>query len=344
MNARNGRDAWDAQDARAIDAVLSSWPLEEPWTLQSLGGGNNLSYIVNTPRGRYVLKVYRNTADAARIGYEHDLLTRLSHAGLSFAVVAPLPARSGATQAPITRGDGDEPSALAALFPLLPGQHPDGDDLATYCPCGAALAALDMALERIGLPSPPGVLAPFGELSRIHPLVPDPLDLPERLPLEPTQRRAVARVVSDLLAAVPAVYRSLPWQIVHRDFDASNVLLEGGRVSGVLDFEFAAPDLRVLDLARSLSLFAVSPWSNPDGWQRVVAFASGYRQLLQPTRDEIAAILDLMRCYRAMSLVHREGRRRQGLARESDVVARALALLQQEQWMRERGADLQAIL
>ncbi len=124
----------------------------------------------------------------------------------------------------------DSGQTFAARFDFIPGQHPDGDDLAQQRMCGAALARLDQALGQVTLDGP-AARAPFGDIARIHPAVPDPHRMLEQLTLEPGQRAEIIRIVGDLQAALPARYQSLPRQIVHRDFDASNVLLEGDRVS-----------------------------------------------------------------------------------------------------------------
>ncbi len=326
-----------------VDALLSAWSIDRPWTIQpALTGSNNLSYPVTTPSGHYVLRIHQNTADPERVRYEHTVLTHLAQSALSFAVPAPIPTRSGATLAPVP---DDEERTLAALFPLIAGRHPQGSAQQRRL-CGRALAELDHALARITLPAPPGTLTPFGSVTRIHPdpAVPQPREMLESLPLEPTQRAQLTRVIGHLDAAVPMLYRSLPQQLVHRDFAASNVLMDGDRVTGVLDFEFAGPDLRVVDLARSLSQFTINPWSSPDGWQGVAAFARGYRERAELGSHEAAALPDAMRLYRLMSLVHREGRRRRGLASEEDVLARAQALLLQEEWLRERHQDLVQLL
>ena len=46
----------------------------------------------------------------------------------------------------------------------------------------------------------------------------------------------------------------------------------------------------------------------------------------------------------SIRVVHRERRRRLGLATEEDVVARARGLLNQEAWLREKGRDLARML
>lgn len=218
--------------------VLAAWPIDGPWTTQPMAAGtNNLSYIVTTPHARYVLRIYQNTIAPEHIHYEHALLASLERSGLPFAVPAPLPARSGATLVAIPGHADDQ---LAALFRFIPGRHPDGGDPAQYRTCGAALADLDLALSRITLPTSLAPAPPFGDLSHIHPAVPDPLSMMESIPLEPATRARLIGVVTAVSATILRMYQSLPRQIVHGDFDASNVFMEGGRVTGVLDFEFPA--------------------------------------------------------------------------------------------------------
>ena len=314
--------------------LLSAWPIESPADVVPLTRGrNNRSYTVTTPTEWYILRIYQNTAEPERVRYEHILLMRLEQVGLPFSVPAPIPARSGSTVATVDGG-----TRIAALFRLISGRHPDGQNLRERRLCGAALARLDQALQEVTMEAP-APHAPFGDLAEIHPSVPDPTSMIERLPLEGEQRAALLRIVGDLSGGLPALYRALPRQIIHGDFDASNVLVEGERVTGVLDFEFAGPDLRALDLARCLSMFRVSPWESADGWQ-LQAFYSGYREHVELTPDEREALPDLMNLYRVVSLLHWEGRRREGLASEDDVRARARALLRQDEWLQARRGDL----
>lgn len=322
--------------------VLAAWPIEGPWTTQPLATGtNNLSYIVTTPGARYILRLYQNTVAPEHIHYEHALLASLQRSGLPFAVPAPLPARSGATLVAIPSHADDQ---LAALFHFMPGRRPDGSDLAQYRACGAALANLDLALERVTLPSSLTPAPPFGDLAHIHPAVPDPLSMMEHMPLGQAMQARLIRVVTTVAATLPCMYQSLPHQIVHGDFDASNVLMEGRRVTGVLDFEFAGPDLRVIDLARALSPLTTARWSDDETWQRVSAFVDGYRERVAFTPDEVEALPDVMRLYRIVSLIHREGRRRLGLASRAEVQDRVTALLRQDDWLREQGHDVQRML
>ena len=46
-----------------------------------------------------------------------------------------------------------------------------------------------------------------------------------------------------------SIYYCLPVQIVHGDFHPGNIIIKEGRVSGVIDFEYAAREVKVLDIA-----------------------------------------------------------------------------------------------
>jgi Ser/Thr protein kinase RdoA (MazF antagonist) len=146
-----------------METLLAAWALPRPWTVRPAGGMNNHSVHVTTPAGDYVLRIYRNTADPRRVGYEHDLLRALQRAGLPFAVPCPVATPTGATTVPAApeHADGAGRPALAALFPRLPGGPPSTDDLAQVRAAGEALAALHRALARVTLPSalpfPPAV-------------------------------------------------------------------------------------------------------------------------------------------------------------------------------------------
>jgi len=91
-------------------------------------------------------------------------------------------------------------------------------------------------------------------------------------------------------------------------------------------------------------MFTISPWNIRDGWQRVAAFILGYREQAELTPGEIEALPELMRLYRVWSLIHREGRRRQGLASQSDVLARANGLFQQDHWLSQQRQNLTRLL
>lgn len=328
-------------DGERLSELLAAWPLQGPRQVERVAtGSGNLSYRVATPTQTYFLRIYRGPLQRERVLYEHDVLKHVAQCGLSFAVPFPVSTVHGSTLLELSSNGGQQ---LAALFPSIDGEHPKDSDLATCYAAGAALAELDQALSRISIPAPPGVFPPFGRLGEIHPAIPSTPELLEHIPLDSSQGSKISRIIAAVEGRVPSLYSTLPQQVVHRDLDATNVVIQEGRVVGVLDFEFVGLDLRALDLARSLTMFVASPWSDPAGMQWVSAFAEGYRQHVALAPEEIAALPDLMRLYRVVSLINREGLRRQGLASEADVMARALALLRCDAWLAGNSEQLKAV-
>src|SRR5439155_22894601 len=116
---------------------------------------------------------------------------------------------------------------------------------------GRALAQLDVALARLDLP----VRTPI-TLRDVHPLVPDPMAALDDLDLGP-YRAGTIELFDRIITSHDALASSLPLQIVHGDFGYINVLLEGDKVTGLLDFEFAEPDMRAADLACAIYITGV---------------------------------------------------------------------------------------
>lgn len=318
--------------------MLAAWTLPEPRTLRPTAAGtNNLSHVVETPAGSYFLRIYRNTSDPGRIRYEHSLLHHLQHADLSFAVPSPLATRGGETFV-TTRHEGNE--VVGALFSLIPGRHPQRGNVAQTAACGEALAELDDALARMEIDTSLPTPGMFGELDKVHPLVADPLAVVGQIAVPDRQKSRLRALLAELLALTPDLYHRLPQQIIHADLFASNVLMRGDRVSGILDFEFASPDLRAMDVAVGVWAFGVSAWDPDDQWPLIRSFAEGYRRRLVLNGEEIAALPILLRLREAMSLVHWMGRLQQGLTTEQDIARRADNLLQLDEWLHTNGQKL----
>jgi homoserine kinase type II len=303
-------------NAPDLNVLLDTWPLPEPRAIRQVDSGtNNLSYRVTTRTGEFLLRIYRHGAQRERIAYEHALLAALDQAQLPFAVPVPIAASSGETCVEVATGD-----RLAAVFPWLPGDHPRLD-LESLETCAGAVAELDRAMGDLDLGAPAGGMGLLGDLHRVHPAVPDPLAVADELPLMPGERITITRLMEQAIVESDRLYaRGLPRQIVHRDLDPSNLFMAGGVVTAVFDFEAARPDLRAFDLAISAMTFST------DATMRA-AFVSAYTGVLPLGQAELQALPMLMVIYRAMSLISREGRRRDGHASQATVVARARSLL-----------------
>ncbi len=79
-------------------------------------------------------------------------------------------------------------------------------------------------------------------------------------------------------------------------------LAADGRLTAIVDFEFAGPDVRALDVASGL-YFSLRIWNGDDFWSRGQAFGRGYCRLAHLTDAERAALPWLMRLRNVVSKI-----------------------------------------
>jgi homoserine kinase type II len=329
-------------DLSLLDSVLDSvWGLTAPSRVTVLGQGtNNLVMRIETSAGRHVLRLYGNHADAGRVEVELQILAALEAQHLPFAVPSPVPTRLGARYARIPTADGE---VLAALSTWIAGDHPHGDDLAQAEAAGAALGRLDHALAAVRLAESEAVRTwrSYGDLAHCHPLVPEPLEAIATLPVsEALRQHLVVRYTWLTEVGIPVLYTQLPQQLMHEDYAPSNVLLQDTQVSGVLDFEFAARDVRAMDLTVALSWWPVQVLGTGTEWPIIRAFTTGYARHVRLDEDELSAIPVLYELRAYTSLIHRLGRFRQGLSTMAAVVERAQSAVERADWLRDSGERL----
>ncbi len=312
-------------------SLLRPWDLGTPTGVERLGGSNNASWRVTAASGAYVIRLYRNTGNLSHIEFEHALLTQLIRLPLSFKVPAPLPSQSGRTLERIEEG---RDVRWVAVSRVIEGEHPrDWTALRWVRAAGAALGELDVALAETTVPSGKVHLPTYGDLDRIHAVVPDPEAAVADLPVEESLTRSFIQFLGRARVNVAEMYGTLPHQIIHSDVDGSNLLFLGGRVSGILDFEFASPDLRAMDFAIAVVQTAVSPQLQGLELDVVRALAGGYGTAVRLTPSEIEAIPDLLRLRGAVSVIHRLGRWKAGLSRLDAVESRIKHTIALDHWL-----------
>jgi homoserine kinase type II len=287
-------------DHSTLDALASHYDLTPPLHPFELTeqGVNNTTSGLHTGAGDLIWKTYAIQRDAETLMYEHRLLEWISRQGLPFSVPVPLPTRTGVTAL-------FSSSSWHALFPRLAGNSPDRRDVRQTAVVGGALAQLHGALSRYPIASRPGMAA-YGELERVHPRLASPFDLTvEQLGLSATPEHTRLldwwrAELAALRAFIRGLYRALPSQVIHGDFAPANTLFEGERLVAILDFEFAVPDARALDLAAGL-VFTLRVWEGATQWDAARALLDGYRRVMLLEHGEIAALPWLMRLRNAVA-------------------------------------------
>jgi homoserine kinase type II len=215
-------DAWLAR--YSVGALREQAPIA--------AGIENTNYFVTTDKGRYVLTLYERLP-AAELPFYLNLMAHLARAGVD--VPAPEPDRTGALFSLLN----GKPAGLVARVEGESLRQPD----AAHCgEVGAALARLHVASQsyRPRLTNRRGP-AWWRQMARVV----QPY-------LTPAQK---ALLGDEIRFQIGFGKFRMPKGAIHGDLFCDNVLFEGNRVSGIIDFGFAATDALAYDLA-----IAVNDW------------------------------------------------------------------------------------
>ena len=280
--------------------AIAAYDLEPPITTFAVTQGkNNTSVGIHTGAGDFIWRGYAAIHGKASIHYEHRLLAWLATAGLSFAIPVPVPARDGSLLVEGSDGRG-------MLSRYVRGSRVEPGDPEQAELLGRAIGELHTTLQRYASAPRPGrpLFESFFEFPEEHDprtLTPTSLGLPEQPPYV-DQLAWWRSEASELDAFVKGVYRTLPWQVCHNDVTPANVLVDGGRVSAVLDWEFATVTARAQDIAMGLRM-TMQVWENPEPWPIVRRLLRGYARYATLTEAEAVALPLLLRLRSTIGLL-----------------------------------------
>ena len=249
-----------------LSAWLKRYAIGAPSELQGIAAGiENTNYFVTTSHGRFVLTLFERLS-AAELPFYLNLMAHLARHGI------PCPA-------PIAdRGDkylgtlNGKPATIVTCLPGAPLAAPH----AAHCEqVGAMLGDMHLAGRSYGgkLENPRGPKW-WGEAApKVEPFLDD-------------ARRAL--LASELEFQVRHRDLDLPRGPVHADLFRDNVLFEGERIGGVIDFYFAGIDALLFDVAVTLNDWCVDPSGEIEPG-RAGALLAAYRRVRDFTATELAA-------------------------------------------------------
>lgn len=227
----------------ALRAFLTDYPLGELVSFRGIAEGvENSNYALKTTTGDYILTLYERRVDPAELPWFLGLMDHLVHRGL--ACPAPVPGRDGQA----LRALAERPAAICTF---LPGVWPRRVQPEHCAPLGGALAALHQAGAGYA-PTRPNALGPAGWA----PLLARSLDGADDV--QPGLGADLSAALGAILAAWPAA-GALPVGHIHADLFPDNVFFLDGRLSGLIDFYFAATDLLAYDVAVCLNAWCFEP-------------------------------------------------------------------------------------
>lgn len=291
-------DTWKATDIPALLKEGASHFLEDKDVkfVATNGGVNNLVQYCETSTGeKYVMRIYNNGGNTKRVRYEHEVLAALDpqRDQLSFQV----PQYLGTLKDPKVTFVKLSSGAEACMCQVIPGKLPkDSDPYILGLAAGELCKALTECKVQAPCPTPP-----YFEVYDVHHAISkevfyEEIKKPEfdiiragALPkLVKELERLDERILSD--EAIERNKGKYPMQLIHGDLHYDNVLVDGDKVSGLLDFEFAAEDWRAMEPAVCLSKYA----AEKEPFKLMDSFLDGFAEKGVLTRAEVAGIPDMI--------------------------------------------------
>ncbi|MBJ7500038.1 MAG: homoserine kinase [Sphingopyxis sp.] len=233
-------------------------------------GVENSNFLLETTGGRFILTLYEKRVSEGDLPFFVDLLNHLASRG------CPVPAmirdRSGMAIQQIS-------DRAACVIQFLQGISLTQPTPAQCEAAGAALGSMHRALEdyrgarenSMGHRHWRGVAEAAGDLDTVLP--------------------GLQAIVDDELAYLDARWPTdLPAHVIHADLFPDNVLMLGDRVTGLIDFYFAASDFRAYDLVIMHASWTFSADGKQCDRPRAQALMRGYASEVALSDAEIAAL------------------------------------------------------
>lgn len=266
-----------AFDRAELESALPRLGLHDVRSIRPLRLGNPdaLKAVVETGSGRFLVKLrVGGLATPDRVRTEHAVQTMLEGRGVPVA----LPGRG----VPGVCEIGGRVYELLRYVEREPGARPGVHD-------AGRLLALIHASPAMGLPAEPPVFShctgpDFDAL--MTPII--EADPSLRLPLESLYHDW--SLAGDRLGVDAGTGRQgdAVCSLLHGDYHPANLVVGGGRVRAVLDFEAAHAGDPDPEFASAAALFSLQTGGDPAGWpetpdtRRLAGFAAGYASLSGP--------------------------------------------------------------
>lgn len=242
------------------EAELSAWlrdySLGQLLELQGIASGiENTNYFVTTSNGRFVLTLFEKLT-AAELPFYLNLMAHLARHGI------PCPAPVANRHDQFLGRLSGKPACIVSRLIGKSLTQPDASQCAAV---GAMLAQMHIAGQSFGerMDNPRGPAWRAATASQV--------------------RRFLAPEDAALLDAEVAFHArrpldDLPQGVIHADLFRDNVLFDGVRIGGLIDFYFACNGCQLYDVAITVNDWCVSPDGSLDA-ARTGAFLRAYHEV-----------------------------------------------------------------
>ncbi len=249
-----------------LTAWLSDYSLGQLQKLQGIASGiENTNYFVTTSNGRFVLTIFEKlTAD--ELPFYLNLMAHLARHGIPCP--APMANRHNYFLGKIKEKPACIVSRLSGASTITPS-------VGQCAAMGAMLGQMHLAGQSFAhnMPNARGA----GWRATTEPLVRPFLDADQ-----------AALLKNEVTLHAQRNLTLLPQGVIHADLFRDNVLLEGDRVSGLIDFYFACTDALLYDVAITVNDWCMTPEGKLDD-EHTRSFLRAYHAVRPLQANEIEA-------------------------------------------------------
>jgi 4-aminobutyrate aminotransferase-like enzyme len=252
---------------------------------ESLVSERDQNFRLTDADGRaWVLKIANAAEDPAVVDMEVEAVRHVAHIDPGLPVAVPRLAESGS--AVVAATDPGGASHLVRLIPFLPGRHVEPSSLTpeALAEIGRVTARMGRALR--GFFHPAAGRAILWDVKHLGAL---------RVHLDrvtvPARRAQVERALERYDRIVAPALPTLRSQVIHNDLTLDNLLLDGDRVSGILDFGDMAHTALAADLPAMLQSVLRG---RADVFEAAAAAIGGYLEVTPLEAEEADLLADLL--------------------------------------------------
>lgn len=263
-------------------------------TLKRLNGERDTNFLLQSPRGAFVLKFINPAEDPSVIGFQTQVLLHIEQQGAHLPVPRVLAACNGDVEPEVRVG---EQRLTLRTVSYLNGisQNLGQASVALMHELGTSLAEVNLALKDFQHPAAHReLLWDVGHAERVRPYL-HCLEA-DQLPLVSALLDRHERYVKPRLGNLRA-------QVIHNDLNPHNVMLDcatGSRVAAIIDFGDALHAPLINELGTALSYQFDAAALDPL-WQ-IKAFVAAYHARIPLQREELELLGDLIALRMAMAI------------------------------------------
>ena len=251
-----------------VSVLLDGFSVGQLVDYQGIASGiENTNFFLTTTQGRFVLTVFERL-DATQLPFYLGLMKHLARRGLP--VPEPAESRQGALMEKV-RGKP------AAIVSRLPGHAVDAPTAAQCSHVGHFMAQMHLQARDFTMfqPNLRGIGWWKSALPKLEPLIPE----------HQFQEVAEEVIFQDAFVRSPSFER-LARGPIHADLFRDNVLFDGDRIGGVIDFYFAGCSVWLFDLAVAMNDWCVDTVSGEFDTPRAAALLRAYHEVRPLTETE----------------------------------------------------------